>query len=94
MSNSTEELSRISRVVGKEGRIQARLSVAARDWRLVRTGQFGQYVAGLPGASYSRNGESDRAVAKGDLSQAWQWRLKAGSSRLTFLRTAKTVTRW
>jgi HAMP domain-containing protein/signal transduction histidine kinase/CheY-like chemotaxis protein len=91
MSNSTEELSRISRVVGKEGRIQERLSVGhvTGDWS-----ERVNSVNALLDCLAHPIRETARvigAVAKGDLSQSMAMEIEGRKLEGDFLRTAKTV---
>src|SRR5438093_9376823 len=93
ISRSTEELSRVSRVVGKEGKIQERLS-------------FGQATAGWAERVHSVNSLIDwlaqpvsetarviDAVAKGDLSRNMPLEIDGRRLEGQFLRTAQTVNR-
>jgi HAMP domain-containing protein/signal transduction histidine kinase/DNA-binding response OmpR family regulator len=91
MSRSTEELSRISRVVGKEGRIQERLTV------IQATGAWSERVNSVNNLidclahPVSETARVIGAVAKGDLSQTMAMEIEGRKLEGDFLRTAKTV---
>jgi HAMP domain-containing protein/signal transduction histidine kinase/DNA-binding response OmpR family regulator len=91
MSNSTEELSRVSRVVGKEGRIQERMTVGHV------TGGWSQRVDSVNNLIESlaqpirETARVIGAVAKGDLSQSMAMEIEGRKLEGDFLRTAKTV---
>src|SRR5215468_2293042 len=91
MSNSTEELSRISRVVGKEGRIQERLSLGhvTGDWS-ERVNSVNTLLDCLS-HPIRETARVIGAVAKGDLSQNMAMELDGRKLEGEFLRTAKTV---
>jgi HAMP domain-containing protein/signal transduction histidine kinase/CheY-like chemotaxis protein len=91
MSNSTEELSRISRVVGKEGRIQERLSVGhvTGDWS-ERVDSVNTLLDCLA-QPIRETARVIGAVAKGDLSQSMAMEIEGRKLEGDFLRTAKTV---
>jgi len=91
MSNSTEELSRISRVVGKEGRIQERLSVGhvTGDWS-ERVNSVNTLLDCLA-HPIRETARVIGAVAKGDLSQSMAMEIEGRKLEGDFLRTAKTV---
>jgi HAMP domain-containing protein/signal transduction histidine kinase/DNA-binding response OmpR family regulator len=91
MSQSTDELSRISRVVGKDGRIQERLSVGHV------TGHWSERVDSVNtlidclAHPISETARVIGAVAKGDLSQSMTMEIEGRKLEGDFLRTAKTV---
>src|SRR6266849_1019562 len=91
MSHSTDELSRISRVVGKEGRIQERL------WLGHVTGAWAERVDSVNNLidclahPVSETARVIGAVAKGDLSQTMAMEIEGRKLEGDFLRTAKTV---
>jgi HAMP domain-containing protein/signal transduction histidine kinase/CheY-like chemotaxis protein len=91
MSNSTEELSRISRLVGKEGRIQERLSLGhvTGDWS-ERVNSVNTLLDCLA-HPIRETARVIGAVAKGDLSQTMAMELEGRKLEGDFLRTAKTV---
>jgi HAMP domain-containing protein/signal transduction histidine kinase/CheY-like chemotaxis protein len=91
MSNSTEELSRISHVVGKEGRIQERLSVGhvTGDWS-ERVNSVNTLLDCLA-HPIRETARVIGAVAKGDLSQSMAMEIEGRKLEGDFLRTAKTV---
>src|ERR1051326_2075934 len=91
MSNSTGELSRISRVVGKEGRIQERLSVGhvTGDWS-ERVNSVNTLLDCLA-HPIRETARVIGAVAKGDLSQSMAMEIEGRKLEGDFLRTAKTV---
>src|SRR5882724_194265 len=91
MSNSTEELSRISHVVGKEGRIQERLSVGhvTGDWS-ERVDSVNTLLDCLA-HPIRETARVIGAVAKGDLSQNMAMEIEGRKLEGDFLRTAKTV---
>ncbi|HLH56961.1 MAG TPA: HAMP domain-containing protein [Verrucomicrobiae bacterium] len=91
MAVSTEELSRISRVVGQEGRIQERLTVGHV------TGAWSKRVSSVNtlidclAHPVSETARVIGAVAKGDLSQSMALEIDGRKLEGEFLRTAKTV---
>src|SRR5581483_217081 len=91
MALSTAELSRISRVVGQEGRIQERLSVGHV------TGAWSERVNSVNtlidclAHPVSETARVIGAVAKGDLSQSMALEIDGRKLEGEFLRTAKTV---
>jgi HAMP domain-containing protein/signal transduction histidine kinase/DNA-binding response OmpR family regulator len=91
MSLSTAELSRISRLVGQEGRIQERLSVGHV------TGAWSERVNSVNALidclahPVSETARVIGAVAKGDLSQSMALEIDGRKLEGEFLRTAKTV---
>ena len=91
MSRSTVELSRISRVVGKEGKIQERLSMGSA------TGAWSERVNSVNtlidclAHPISETARVIGAVAKGDLSQNMALEIDGSALEGEFLRTAKTV---
>src|SRR3989475_86500 len=91
MSRSTDELSRISRVVGNEGRIQERLPVGHAP------GQWSERVKSVNtlidclAHPVSETARVIGAVAKGDLSQTMAMEIEGRKLEGDFLRTAKTV---
>src|SRR5256714_319617 len=91
MSNSTDELSRISHVVGKEGRIQERLSVGhvTGDWSK-RVDSVNTLLDCLA-HPIRETARVIGAVAKGDLSQSMAMEIEGRKLEGDFLRTAKTV---
>src|SRR5882672_7139680 len=91
MSHSTDELSRISRVVGTEGRIQERLPLghAPGDWSQ-RVNSVNTLIDCLA-HPISETARVIGAVAKGDLSQSMAMEIDGRKLEGDFLRTAKTV---
>jgi HAMP domain-containing protein/signal transduction histidine kinase/CheY-like chemotaxis protein len=91
LSQSTHELSRISRVVGQEGRIQERLSVGhvtgAWSERIISVNNLIDCLA----HPVSETARVIGAVAKGDLSQNMALEIDGRKLEGEFLRTAKTV---
>jgi HAMP domain-containing protein/CheY-like chemotaxis protein/signal transduction histidine kinase len=91
MSDSTEEMERVSRVVGKEGRLPQRavLPAAAGSWRS-RVNAVNQLIDDLvrPTTEMAR---VIGAVAKGDLTQTVALEAEGQPLRGEFLRTAKMV---
>src|SRR5437879_6451300 len=91
MSRSTVELSRISRVVGKEGKIQERLTLGSA------TGAWSERVNSVNtlidclAHPVSETARVIGAVAKGDLSQNMALEIDGCPLEGEFLRTAKTV---
>src|SRR3989475_3063983 len=91
MSRSTVELSRISRVVGKEGKIQERLTMGSA------TGAWSDRVNSVNtlidclAHPISETARVIGAVAKGDLSQNMALEIDGSPLEGEFLRTAKTV---
>ena len=91
MSHSTSELSRVSRVVGKEGKIQERLSLG------LVTGAWAERVHSVNtlidclAHPVSETARVIGAVAKGDLSQTMALEIDGHRLEGEFLRTAKTV---
>jgi len=91
LGGSTEELSRVSRVVGQEGRISERLSSGQV------TGAWQQRVASVNTLitclvhPISETARVIGAVAKGDLSQTMAMEIAGRRMEGEFLRTAKTV---
>src|SRR6266699_4667011 len=91
MSRSTVELSRISRVVGKEGKIQERLTMGSA------TGAWSERVNSVNtlidclAHPISETARVIGAVAKGDLSQNMALEIDGRPLEGEFLRTAKTV---
>jgi HAMP domain-containing protein/signal transduction histidine kinase/CheY-like chemotaxis protein len=91
MSHSTDELSRVSRVVGKEGRIQERLSLGHVTGAWAERVNSVNTLIDCLAHPVSETARVIGAVAKGDLSQ--NMALEMGGRKLEgeFLRTAKTV---
>src|SRR5205823_2119254 len=91
MSHQTDDLSRISRVVGKEGRIQERLSVGhvSGAWS-ERVNSVNNLIDCLA-HPISETARVIGAVAKGDLSQSMAMEIEGRKLEGDFLRTAKTV---
>jgi HAMP domain-containing protein/signal transduction histidine kinase/CheY-like chemotaxis protein len=91
MALSTAELSRISRVVGQEGRIQERLSVGhvSGAWS-ERINSVNTLIDCLA-HPVSETARVIGAVAKGDLSQSMALEIDGRKLEGEFLRTAKTV---
>src|SRR6185369_12700715 len=91
MGQSTEDLSRISRVVGRDGRIQERLPVGHL------TGHWAERVSSVNtlidslAHPISETGRVIGAVAKGDLSQTMAMEIEGRKLEGDFLRMAKTV---
>jgi HAMP domain-containing protein len=91
MSNSTEELSRVSHVVGKEGRIQERMTVGhvTGGWS-ERVNSVNNLIESLA-QPIRETARVIGAVAKGDLSQSMAMEIEGRKLEGDFLRTAKTV---
>src|SRR5215468_10995290 len=91
MSNSTEELNRVSRVVGKEGRIQERMSLGhvTGGWS-ERVDSVNTLIDCLA-HPIRETARVIGAVAKGDLSQSMAMEIEGRKLEGDFLRTAKTV---
>jgi HAMP domain-containing protein len=91
MEHSTEDLSRISRVVGREGKLNERLSraEATGDWAR-RTESVNTLIDSLV-LPVSETARVIGAVAKGDLSQTMSLEIEGRKLEGEFLRTAKTV---
>ncbi|HEV2207727.1 MAG TPA: HAMP domain-containing protein [Verrucomicrobiae bacterium] len=91
MSHSTAELSRISRVVGKEGRIQERMTLGhvTGGWS-ERVNSVNTLIDCLA-HPVSETARVIGAVAKGDLSQNMAMEMDGRKLEGEFLRTAKTV---
>jgi len=91
MGQSTEDLSRISRVVGRDGRIQERLPVGhlTGHWA-ERVNSVNTLIDSLA-HPISETGRVIGAVAKGDLSQTMAMEIEGRKLEGDFLRMAKTV---
>jgi HAMP domain-containing protein/signal transduction histidine kinase/CheY-like chemotaxis protein len=91
MEHSTQELSRISRVVGREGKLNERLprSEAVGDWAR-RIESVNTLIDSLV-LPVSETARVIGAVAKGDLSQTMSLEIEGRKLEGEFLRTAKTV---
>src|SRR5262245_45555521 len=91
MSHQTDELSRISRVVGKEGRIQERLSVGhvSGAWS-ERVDSVNKLIDCLA-HPISETARVIGAVAKGDLSQSMTMEVEGRKLECHFLRQGRTV---
>jgi HAMP domain-containing protein/signal transduction histidine kinase/DNA-binding response OmpR family regulator len=91
ISRSTAELSRVSRVVGKEGKIQERLIVGnvSGGWA-ERVNSVNMLIDCLA-HPVSETARVIGAVAKGDLSQSMAIEIDGHRLEGEFLRTAKTV---
>ncbi len=91
MAWQTEELNRISHVVGKEGRIQERLSVGSLSGSWAERVNAVNTLMDCLAHPISETARVIGAVAKGDLSQ--NMTLEIGGRKLEgeFLRTARTV---
>ena len=88
---TTRDLSRISHVVGKEGKINERLSIsgASGSWA-ERVNSVNTLIACLV-TPISETSRVIGAVAKGDLSQTMALEMQGRQLQGEFLRTAKTV---
>jgi HAMP domain-containing protein/signal transduction histidine kinase/DNA-binding response OmpR family regulator len=91
LSGTTRDLSRISHVVGKEGKINERLSItgASGAWA-ERVNSVNTLIACLV-TPISETARVIGAVAKGDLSQSMALEMQGRPLQGEFLRTAKTV---
>ncbi|HEX4646509.1 MAG TPA: HAMP domain-containing protein, partial [Verrucomicrobiae bacterium] len=91
LGGSTEELSRVSRVVGQEGRISERLSSGqvGGAWK-ERVNSVNTLITCLV-HPISETARVIGAVAKGDLSQSMTMEIEGRRMEGEFLRTAKTV---
>src|SRR5688572_6633053 len=91
MEHSTQDLSRISRVVGREGKLTERLpkSDAVGDWAR-RIESVNTLIDSLV-LPVSETARVIGAVAKGDLSQTMSLEIEGRKLEGEFLRTAKTV---
>ncbi len=91
LSLTTRDLSRISHVVGKEGKINERLSIsgASGSWA-ERVNSVNTLIACLV-TPISETSRVIGAVAKGDLSQSMALEMQGRPLQGEFLRTAKTV---
>ncbi|HVV72106.1 MAG TPA: HAMP domain-containing protein, partial [Verrucomicrobiae bacterium] len=91
MQLSTSELSRISRVVGKEGRIQERLTFAHAPGAWSERVNSVNMLIDCLAHPVSETARVIGAVAKGDLSQSMALEMDGRKLEGEFLRTAKTV---
>jgi HAMP domain-containing protein/signal transduction histidine kinase/CheY-like chemotaxis protein len=91
MSHSTEELSRISRVVGRDGRIQERLAVGHVTGAWSERVDSVNTIIDCLAHPISETARVIGAVAKGDLSQSMTMEIEGRKLEGDFLRTAKTV---
>jgi HAMP domain-containing protein len=91
MSHSTAELSRVSRVVGKEGRIQERLSLGRVTGAWSERVESVNMLIDCLAHPISETARVIGAVAKGDLSQSMTMEIEGRKLEGDFLRTAKTV---
>jgi HAMP domain-containing protein/signal transduction histidine kinase/DNA-binding response OmpR family regulator len=91
MSRSTDELSRISRVVGREGRIQERLPVAHAPGEWSERVKSVNTLIDCLAYPISETARVIGAVAKGDLSQSMTMEVEGRKLEGDFFRTAKTV---
>src|SRR6476620_55248 len=91
LSGTTRDLSRISHVVGKEGKINERLNLsgATGAWA-ERVNSVNTLIACLV-TPISETARVIGAVAKGDLSQSMALEMQGRPLQGEFLRTAKTV---
>jgi HAMP domain-containing protein/signal transduction histidine kinase/DNA-binding response OmpR family regulator len=91
MEHSTQDLSRISRVVGREGKLNERLprADASGDWAR-RIESVNTLIDSLV-LPVSETARVIGAVAKGDLSQTMSLEIEGRKLEGEFLRTAKTV---
>jgi HAMP domain-containing protein/CheY-like chemotaxis protein len=91
LSGTTRDLSRISHVVGKEGKINERLSIsgASGAWA-ERVNSVNTLISCLV-TPISETARVIGAVAKGDLSQSMALEMQGRPLQGEFLRTAKTV---
>src|SRR5436190_2600901 len=91
MEHSTQDLSRISRVVGREGKLTERLprGDASGDWAR-RIESVNTLIDSLV-LPVSETARVIGAVAKGDLSQTMSLEIEGRKLEGEFLRTAKTV---
>jgi HAMP domain-containing protein/signal transduction histidine kinase/CheY-like chemotaxis protein len=91
LSHSTDELSRISRVVGREGRIQERMAVGHAPGEWSERVQSVNTLIECLAHPISETARVIGAVAKGDLSQSMAMEIEGRKLEGDFLRTAKTV---
>jgi HAMP domain-containing protein/signal transduction histidine kinase/DNA-binding response OmpR family regulator len=91
MSHSNNELSRISRVVGKEGKIQERLTVGQVSGAWAEQVDSVNTLIDCLAHPVSETARVIGAVAKGDLSQNMAVEIDGRTLEGEFLRTAKTV---
>src|SRR5437868_6878302 len=93
LDTTTDDLSRISRVVGKEGKINERLSYGhvSGAWA-ERVNSVNALISCLV-HPISETARVIGAVAKGDLSQSMNMEMEGRPLEGEFLRTAKTVNR-
>src|SRR5258707_6139636 len=91
MSHSTDELSRVSRVVGKEGRIQERLAIGQVGGAWTERVNSVNTLIDCLAHPVSETARVIGAVAKGDLSQNMALEIDGRPLEGEFLRTAKTV---
>src|SRR5436305_93869 len=91
LSGTTRDLSRVSHVVGKEGKINERLSIsgATGSWA-ERVNSVNTLISCLV-TPISETSRVIGAVAKGDLSQSMALEMQGRPLQGEFLRTAKTV---
>ena len=91
LSGTTRDLSRVSHVVGKEGKISERLSIsgASGSWA-ERVNSVNTLISCLV-TPISETSRVIGAVAKGDLSQTMSLEMQGRPLQGEFLRTAKTV---
>ncbi|HXS69230.1 MAG TPA: HAMP domain-containing protein, partial [Candidatus Polarisedimenticolia bacterium] len=91
LSGTTRDLSRISHVVGKEGKISERLNIsgASGSWA-ERVNSVNTLISCLV-TPISETARVIGAVAKGDLSQSMALEMQGRPLQGEFLRTAKTV---
>src|ERR1043166_1047923 len=91
MEHSTQDLSRISRVVGREGKLNERLArgESVGDWAR-RIESVNTLIDSLV-LPVSETARVIGAVAKGDLSQTMSLEIEGRKLEGEFLRTAKTV---
>ena len=91
LSGTTKDLSRISHVVGKEGKINERLNItgASGAWA-ERVSSVNTLISCLV-TPISETARVIGAVAKGDLSQSMALEMQGRPLQGEFLRTAKTV---
>jgi len=91
MSRSTDELNRVSRVVGKEGRIQERLTIGHVTGGWAERANSVNTLIDCLAHPIRETARVIGAVAKGDLSQSMAMEIEGRKLEGDFMRTAKTV---
>ncbi|MGN6644111.1 MAG: HAMP domain-containing protein, partial [Verrucomicrobiota bacterium] len=91
MSHSTDQLNRVSRLVGKEGKIQERLSLGMVGGAWAERVNSVNTLIDCLAHPVNETARVIGAVAKGDLSQTMALEIDGSKLEGEFLRTAKTV---